>query len=199
MNRQHGFTLIEILIVLSLLTVLLVLVGTLIIGVNRSLVKVEVFGARLDELRAAQQYLRGSISQALPIAVAGDGPTVRFAGDTSSVVFFAPLPDSVGGGLFQQHISFSDQRLVAKFARLQVDELQAVGESQVLIKDVESFSFSFRGTSPQGKDSGWQGTWPWPERLPREVRIDARLGGPVSWVTQSVRLRLDLGSGSLSQ
>lgn len=199
MNRQRGFTLIEILIVLSLLAVLLVLVGSITIGINRSLVKVELFGARLDELRATQQYLRGAISQALPIAAAADAPTSRFAGKSSSVIFFAPLPDSVGGGLFQHQISFSNQQVEAKFARLRGDELQAVGEPQVLLKDVESFSLSYRGTTPQGKDSGWQGTWMWPERLPREVRIDARLGGPVSWVTQYVRLRLDLGSGSSSQ
>jgi general secretion pathway protein J len=98
-RRQTGFTLLEILVVLSLLGVLLGLVGTALVAANRAAAKAERFAMRLDEVRAAQGFLRRSISQALPVAQ-GDATArpERFIGHAQSMSFYAPLPDSVGGG-----------------------------------------------------------------------------------------------------
>ncbi|WP_277964252.1 prepilin-type N-terminal cleavage/methylation domain-containing protein [Pseudomonas sp. RIT-To-2] len=195
MRAERGFTLLEILVVLSLLGILLGLVGTALVSANRASAKAERFSQRLDDLRAAQGYLRRAISQALPVA-AGDAaakPAV-FNGQAHGMSFYAPLPESVGGGLFQQQVSLEHHRLRVRLARLQGTTLQPFGEPQVLLPDVEQVTFSYRGLAPLGKDSGWLATWPWPERLPRAVRIEARLRGPVPWVTEQVSLRLDLAS-----
>lgn len=55
-TRQTGFTLLEILVVLSLLGVLLGLVGAALVGANRATAKAERFSTRLDEVRAAQGF-----------------------------------------------------------------------------------------------------------------------------------------------
>ena len=194
-TRQAGFTLLEILVVLSLLGVLLALVGTALVGTNRASARAERFSTRLDEVRAAQVFLRRSIGHALPLAQA-DAATrpERFVGHAQSMSFYAPLPDSVGGGIYRQRLTLQRQRLTLDLSRLDGAVLQAFGEPQRLLSRVQALTFSYRGLAPTGKDSGWLSDWPWPERLPRTVRIEARLGGGAPWVTEEVRLRLDLAS-----
>ena len=70
--RQQGFTLLEIMIVLSLLGVLLTLVGGALLGANRAVLKAQRYTVSLDEMRAAQQFLRTAISEALPLDVTED-------------------------------------------------------------------------------------------------------------------------------
>jgi len=195
MKRQAGFTLLEILVVLSLLGILAGLVGTSLVSANRATAKAERFSTRLDEVQAAQHYLRRAISQALPLAAGPpEAKPPRFVGQPAQLTFHGPLPDSIGGGLYQQHVSLAGHRLMVSFARLDGQATQRFGEPQVLLHDVQQAAFSYRGRSALGQDSGWVSSWPWPERLPRAVRIEATLVGVVPWVTEQVNLRLDLAS-----
>lgn len=194
-TAQAGFTLLEVLVVLSLLGLLLGLVGTALVGASRASGKAERFGTRLDEVRAAQVFLRRSIGQALPLS-AGDpeAQPQRFSGHAQAMTFYAPLPDSVGGGIYRQRLSLEHQTLTVDLSRMNGSTLQAFGEPQRLLTGVEALTFSYRGLAPLGKDSGWLTQWPWPGRLPHSVRIEARLTGSVPWTTEQVRLRLDLTS-----
>ena len=48
-------------------------------------------------------------------------------------------------------------------------------------------------TTPLGKATGWLTQWPWPERVPRAIRVDLRLhGSQQAWPTLQVNLLLDL-------
>lgn len=193
MKRERGFTLLEILVVLSLLGVLIGLLGTFVLNATASQARADLYATRLDEVRGAQRFLRAAISQALPLATdVAQAKAPRFIGAADQLVFVAPLPDSLGGGLYQQRISNSEHRLQVRFARLMGQVLLPVGEVQLLLDDVQQMSFSYRGLSPQAQDSGWLAAWPWPERLPRQVRIQAHLQGPLPWVTEEINLRLDL-------
>jgi general secretion pathway protein J len=208
-RSQRGFTLLEIMLVLSLMGVLLALVGGGLLGANRAVLKAQRYTVSLDEMRAAQRFLRTSIGQALPLDSTEDDSESSgfFEGSAQRLQFVATLPGELGGGIQLHTLELngpeSRRDLQVAFAQVQSGADGTVsrpwGDPQVLLHDVEDLQLSYRGVSPKGEPTGWVSNWPWPTRLPRAVRIDARLKGPVRWVPEVVALRLDLSGGAGGQ
>ena len=204
--RQQGFTLLEILIVISLLGVLLVLVGGALLGANRAVLKAQRYTVSLDEMHAAQQFLRTALAQALPLPVppeSGQPPGIFF-GSAQRLAFVAGLPGQLGGGINLYTLSLqgagAERTLQVAFARVGFNAAgntyHAWGEPQVLVRDIQQLKFSYQGVSPAGQLTSWLDHWPWPQRLPRAVRIQAKVNAAVPWLTEVVALRLDLaGAG----
>lgn len=192
-RQQRGFTLLEVLVVISLLGLLLTLIGAALSGANRVMAKAERYSSRLDEVRSSENFLRSAIAQALPLAAGkpGQAQSPMFQGDTQSLSFYAPLPATLGGGVYRHQVSLAKGRLQVTLQRLQGEVLQPAREPQVLLQQVKSVQISYRGQSPSGAGA-WLDHWPWPGRLPRAVRIDAQLAGAIVWPMQVIRLRLDL-------
>lgn len=202
---QRGFTLLEIMLVLSLLGVLLTLVGGAMLGANRAVLKAQRYTTSLDEMRAAQNFLRSSIAQALPLDTSEDDSESSgfFVGSAQRLQFVATLPGELGGGIQLHTLEVKDRDLQVAFAQIQSTADGTVakpwGEPQVLVRGIEDLQLSYRGVTPKGEPTGWMADWPWPTRLPRAVRIDAKVSGPVPWLTEVVALRLDLSGGAGGQ
>ncbi|WP_122585568.1 prepilin-type N-terminal cleavage/methylation domain-containing protein [Pseudomonas viridiflava] len=206
---QRGFTLLEVLLVISLLGVLLVLVAGALLGANRAVLKAERYTVGLDEMRAAQAFLRSSISQALPLDTSAedDAKSGFFEGTAQDLRFVATLPGELGGGIQLHTLGLKgpegDRDLQVAFSRIKTSAngitLEPWGEPQVLLHNVQSLNFSYRGLTPKGKPTGWLNEWPWPTLLPGAVRIDAQVKGSIPWVSEVVALRLDLSGGAGGQ
>ncbi|MGY2376518.1 prepilin-type N-terminal cleavage/methylation domain-containing protein [Pseudomonas sp. SDO524_S393] len=191
-RAEQGFTLLEILVALSLLSVLLVLVGSALLGTNRAVSKAQGYTVSLDEVRAAQQFLRTAISEALPLVVEDDDHPMEgfFNGTAEQLQFVSTLPGVLGGGIHRFCVQQVDQDLQVSFSHR---------EPQVLLRNLGGVQFSYRGVSPLGQPTGWLSEWPWPRRLPQAVRIATAVNGPVPWVTQVIALRLNLSGGSVEE
>ncbi|WP_339406685.1 prepilin-type N-terminal cleavage/methylation domain-containing protein [Pseudomonas helleri] len=204
--RQQGFTLLEIMIVLSVLGVLLALVGSVLVGTQKALLKAQRYTTSLDEIHAAQQFLRTSLAQVLPMQIKLEGRDRAgiFYGSAQRLTFVASLPGQLGGGIRRYSLALHDaadeHNLQVSFAQLSKTDdgtaYQPWGQPQVLIPGVRQLRFAYRGTTPEGQPTGWLSEWPWPRRLPRLVRIECQNNGPVPWVTEVLALRLDLASGA---
>lgn len=199
----RGFTLLEVLFALLLLGLLLALVGTALLGGNRALERGARYAQRLDEVRASQNFLRRSVQQILPIAFqsTADKSDLMFDGQPQRLRYVAVLPEPLGGGIQLHTLQLIQngpdaQSLQVRFDRIDPNGLHPWGEPQILLHDVRNLHFRYRGKDPEGHATQWLDQWPWPGRLPQQIRIDLDLLGPIAWVAQVASLQLELsGSG----
>ena len=201
MQRAAGFTLLEILGALVLLALLLLGVYAGVQTATRSVHVGESSIARLDELRAAQQFLRRELAQsmAVPLARNDKGDNLFFDGGARKMRYVAALPGYLGklGAQLQQVQLVKNNdgtlRLEASFAMLPPDGSppHAFGNPEVLLDGIRSGSFSYRGLDDQGKPGNWLDEWPDGRVLPILVSVDLRLADGATWPTLQIPLRVD--------
>lgn len=184
--RMRGFTLLEVLAALVLLSLLMLAVWSGIRTVQRSLRDGQAFVARTDALRAAQDFLRRELAQATPQAWTVDDrqTPVVFRGSASEVQFVSPLPGYLGrlGPQLQRVRLVPDgtgggYRLEVAFAQLPVDGSppKALGTPQVLLRGIREGHFSYDGLDARRQPTGWSETWTLTDHLPAVVRLQLRM------------------------
>jgi general secretion pathway protein J len=200
---MRGFTLLEVLLAISLLGILLILIGSALISANRTLARSEQYGARLDELRSAQNFLRRELQQALPLSIqrTTTGQGIVFTGEPQEMRYIATLPSHLGGGIHVQtlRLAGTDQErwLQIDFAKIVGNNrTEAWGEPQRLLRQARNLQLSYRGLDQNGHPTDWLPRWPWPQRLPQRVRIDLIADGPIAWPSLQIAVRLDLGNSN---
>jgi general secretion pathway protein J len=209
MRRQLGFSLLEVLLALVLLSLLLLGVysgiRTATHGVRAGTAAVE----RLDQVRSAQQLLRRELAQTMvaPIDHDANGDSVFFDGKAREMRFVAPLPgylDKLGPQLLK--LSLVDDghgalRLQMQLAVLPPDGKppQALGTPQVLLDHIKSGTFQYRGIDAQGRPGDWQDQWTDGRLLPQLVQVDLTPLGTTPWPQMVVPLRIDPSSGLMLQ
>ena len=95
-----GFTLLELLISLTLLAALsTILFGGLRFG-TRAWERSEAQAAETDEIAVAQNFLRRQLSEAYPLVTTADptGARIYFEGGSDSLQFLAPAPAALAAG-----------------------------------------------------------------------------------------------------
>lgn len=190
---MSGFTLLEVMVAISLLGILLMLVSGSLLATNRTVQGTERYAMRLDEVRAAQRFLRQALQETRPITLPEKRiPQHLFEGDPQRVRFFAPVPLGVGGKLkIHQLESFKTEagELELRIAFFESDGERPWGNSQILMGKLRRVDFSYRGLDEQRLSTGWLAKWPWPERLPQFIRVELDADGPVQWPLISVAVR----------
>ena len=209
----RGFTLLETIMVLMLLAVLTLLIASAFGVTRRADVRTSHWNQSLEHMDAAQSYLRRALMRARPVAMGSlVGSTITstprstfgndangsavFTGDATQMSFLAPAPmvqESSGPKYNDLRIKrMGDQRwLVLQLAALAPDgALQPWGEEQILSGPIRDGHFAYQGLDAQGKPTTWLTRWPWPNRLPRIVRIQLDETRGLPWQTMTVPLLL---------
>lgn len=201
MRRARGFSLMEVLAALALLTIVLLGVYSGISTATRIVRSGSDAIERMDEIRSAQSFLRSELAQALviPFGQTDDGDPIVFAGDDHSLRFVAPMPGYLSKlGPQLQTVSLvedghSSYRLEVTLALLPPDggDPQPLGEPEVLLRGIGKGTFAYRGMDDQNRPGDWQDTWTDSRRMPSLVRIALEVGGNVAFPTLVAPIRID--------
>jgi general secretion pathway protein J len=178
-----GFTLVELLLAITLMSILLGLTYTGLRAATRSSERGEKMLAAGGELRAAHQFMRRQLNQMLPLPFAleegAEETRVVFEGDESHIQYVAPMPGYLGTGGPQVQLvviaNDNDGDVVLQFANALLQEFEQEDlferDPVILLENVSSASFEFLGADEEGESTGWVSRWDQPEILPRAVRL----------------------------
>lgn len=214
-----GFTLLELLVAM---TVLGVLTGLLAGGLSFGTRVWERQRGRLEaatDLQIAQDVLRRTLTQATPIPTAGDeaDPEPSFVGSETDVQFIGPPPaQSLAGGLFDYDIFVEGdppgQHLVlhwklrtpdGKPAKRRVtnaapgpEEAMLDGRQTTLLEHVESVQFAYFGADQDNGAAQWSTSWRSPDKLPQLIRVRLTFtpGDPRVWPELLVTPKISLSA-----
>ena len=211
--RPQGFTLIEVLLALTLLALLMAGAFAGIHAATRAVDSGEKLIDRTNKLRVAQEFLRRELSQSQALVIEQDattGETILFEGDAESLRFVAPMPGYLGrGGPYVQQLSFEQQdgdlRLLFRHAMhngydsdeepLEDPELVPV----VLLEHIAEARFEYRALDDAGKLDDWKDEWDKRGRMPLMVRISVEFKKEANqvWPEMVVPLMIDSASSPL--
>jgi general secretion pathway protein J len=177
-----GFTLLELLISLTLLAALsAVLFSGLRFG-TRAWERSEGLAAESDEIGIAQNFLRRQLSDAYPLLTMADptGAKIYFEGGSDSLQFLAPAPAALaagGNGRFvlvaRQHDGRNELRMMSRFELAREDTASASRDA-TLLRGFEAVEFAYFGRDRPSDPPTWRDTWTERGSLPELIRIQVR-------------------------
>jgi general secretion pathway protein J len=194
---EAGFTLVELLVAVSLLALLtVVLAGGMTLATKRFTRHPERLD-RAQRIAAAQDFLLTTLADARPLLDQDTGAArIAFAGGPTQLLFLAPAPESTPeGGLVAYGLRFSpptrgaDGRLELG-ARLFDVPADAPGRTTVLLDHVAKVQLSYYGAVAREARPSWHDEWDAARALPRLARIAVAFADGTTMPDLVVALRL---------
>lgn len=183
-GRMRGFTLLEMLLALALLGLLMVGAYAAIRNATAAVASGQQMTERTNKIRVTHAFVRRQLSTALASAYEtnrSNGLRYVVEGERDQITYVSPMPGYLGrGGSYVQRLSFRNDggllRLEFRHARLNgwdADEGFDDDEQEpvVLLEDVRSARFEYRGIDDQGRMGDWRTSWDRREALPALVRL----------------------------
>ena len=209
LKRQSGFTLIEVLIGMSLLSlIMLLLFGSLRISA-RNWDAGEQRIAEVSQMAAVQNFFRRYLSTAKPVQqieeddIDDEQSGLAFVGGHDSVDFVASLPASAGRlGLqvFSVKLQSQDDSkaiiVAIKPFYPTADDEEWEKEEVELITGIRHFKFSYFGTLKQHEQAEWHEDWKDQDELPYLVKVEIEFDNGMYWPVMIVENKINAASPS---
>jgi general secretion pathway protein J len=179
--RNRGFTLVEILVVMSLLSVIMLALGSALRTLAQTEERIDQRLARADEMRVAVGFMRSTLERvsARKVVAPPPGTTgVLFAAATDSVAWIGVMPARYGAGgryFFRLGLEAvdTDRALVIRFMPW-TDTPNfpdwARAESRVLVRHVTGLTIRFQDGQPSPPQ--WSVDWTANDRLPDQLQLE---------------------------
>ena len=188
--RHKGFTLIEVLIALTLLSIMVVLLfGSLKIGAD-SWERGENKIAEVNEVAVVYNFFQRHLISAKPLwdDFSGEERTLSFQGDSQSLQFVSSFPASAGKAGLQlfsiKLLEEDDEQFINVTLKpfFPVPEGEQFAKEEVtLVSHVSNFKLAYFGSEDGVSDPNWQNQWLGKEIQPRLVKINIELENQIYW------------------
>jgi general secretion pathway protein J len=186
-NRQRGFSLLEVLLATSLLALGIALAFSAFRGATQATEHASLMADRGERLRAVQGFMRRQIDGALPFPFREEGATrtlIVFESDRSHIELVAPMPGYMSrGGPYVQRFNLvrgdNGLRLEFEHQLLTPDgPIDAERPPEVLLDGIAEGQFEVRSIDDRGEPTGWESKDEAREILPELVRLRLRMIDP---------------------
>ncbi len=206
-SPSRGFTLVEILVVISLLSVVMLALGAAFRTFAQTEVRLDRRLDATDEFRVATGFIRTTLNR-ISIRKPDPGPAsadrkILFGADAQSVAWIGVMPARYGaGGLYYFRIAVenidNENSLVIRFkpcADSTAFPNWGEAESRTLVSNITSFGIRYQDNrvAPDGWAAGWTRT----DRPPDRMQILIQTAG-ADWPPIVVATRTLPGAGDRS-
>jgi len=204
--KSRGFTLVELLLAITLMSLLLALAYGSLRASTRATDRGQTILEDSSRIRMAHQFVRKQLNQMIPLVfLESEDQEQRmvFDGSANRVRFVAPMPGYLGfGGPQVQELTFRQGEdglaLVLSNALLQGFEESNLYERApiVLLDQIDQAEFQFLGLDEEGEIASWTSTWELPGTLPLAVSLDIEFTEEVylRWPQLTASVRIDSGA-----
>lgn len=205
---NRGFTLVELLVALALLSIVMLALGTAMRSFAQTEVRIDQHMQRDEEFRVAVNFLRTILAEMSPLAVRtapGAPKRIAFAGAGDQLDWIGVMPARQGAGglyrfrLFVRSGTDAPAALILDFAPLtNFDSPLDSGtpKSRVMVDGVSGVAFRYEDTT--APEAAWLSAWPYPDRLPRRVGLQIRTSAQ-TWPELIVTVLPAVGPGVSSR
>lgn len=179
-GRQRAFTLLELLIGMTLLAIMLAIAFAALRFSSRSMERTDALVREMEDLRSAGAVLQRLLSQAQPLPHEEEHAQVMFRGEAQVVEFVAPVPVQEGrlAGLYQYRLHFVP---VMEGVQLVLEHQpyrpgvsltwDSVPDRTVLVRGLRDGSFSYFAPPQDAGDEAWSEHWSLEDALPALFRM----------------------------
>jgi len=204
-NRKpiQGFTLMEVLIALTLLSIMVVLLFTSLNICADSWEKGENKMADVNEVSVVYNFFQRHLSAARPLwnDINLETSALSFQGRQQSLQFVSAFPASVGKSgpqLISISLQDEDQEQIVKvkltpfFPAAEGEELAK--EEVTLVRHVSDFTLAYFGSEDGLSEGAWQNEWYDKQVQPKLVKISIQLENGIYWPDMVFDLKVE-GTG----
>jgi general secretion pathway protein J len=196
--REAGFSLVEVLVALVLLSLLSM---ALFSSVRFGMTAWQRGGERSDQIHTSilvQDLLRRLIGQAYPLVLADGSGRVDFAGTAASLDFLAPVPVALASGgrarfklSVERRGDHSDLVLTSR-PELVAADAPAELSRKTLLATIEAGEFAYFGVAHSQSAALWHQHWSGELSLPALVRVSVRFArsDPRLWPDLTIAPRI---------
>lgn len=211
MKKSQGFTLIEVIVVFTLLAMIMAMIFSGIDSGRRTAEKGEKRITAINEIRVIQNIIRSQISKAMAMGVAEseEGELLRFIGEENSLTFISQMPGYLGsGGPHIQKLELVDGRngkelqythgLMSNYD--DEDEISEFDDAEpmVILENIRQGTFAYVELDEEGIPTEWLTVMENPAAMPLMVQLDLEMNAQARepWPLLQIALQVDGASTS---
>ncbi len=199
-KQNKGFTLIEVLIAMTLLSIMVVLLFTSLKICAQSWEQGEKKMSDVNEVAAVYNFFQRHLPSATPLwndFSKTDERTFSFQGKKQSLEFVSTFPASAGKSGMQLFSLDLVQKNNEQIINVTITPFFPVTDGEewkkeeaILLRHVEDFSLSYFGPAEEGTTSIWQEEWLTKNSQPQLIKININTKNGIYWPEMIIELKL---------